>query len=75
MIDLSIIIVNYNDEKFLKDCLSSVYNETPHISFEIIFVDNHSSDNSVELVKREFPKVKIIRNQENLGFCKANNQG
>ena len=75
MTDLSIIIVNYNDEKFLKDCLSSVYNETPHISLEIIFVDNNSSDNSVELVKREFPKVKIIRNKENLGFCKANNQG
>ncbi len=75
MIDLSIIIVNYNDQRFLKDCLSSVYNETSHIKFEIIFVDNNSSDASVEFVRREFPKVKIIQNKENLGFCKANNQG
>ena len=75
MTDLSIIIVNYNDQRFLKDCLSSVYNETPHIKFEIIFVDNNSSDNSVALVRQEFPKVKIIQNKENLGFCKANNQG
>jgi len=75
MIDLSIIIVNYNDEKFLKDCLNSVFNETKKHSFEIIFIDNNSSDNSIELISKTFPKVKIIRNKANLGFCKANNIG
>lgn len=75
MIDLSIIIVNYNNEKFLKDCLGSIYNATKKTSFEIIFIDNNSSDSSLELVAREFPKVKVIRNNKNLGFCKANNQG
>lgn len=75
MIDLSIIIVNYNDERYLKECLYSVYAETKRSSFEIIFIDNHSSDNSVGLVAKHFPDVKIIKNSSNLGFCRANNQG
>ncbi len=75
MIDLSIIIVNYNDERFLKDCLNSVYKGTHKVSFEILFIDNNSSDNSVKLVSEQFPKVKITKNQKNLGFCKANNIG
>ena len=75
MIDLSIIIVNYNGEKLLGDCLRSIYNSTGKISFEIILVDNHSSDNSLRLVKEQFPRVTILENEENLGFCKANNQG
>jgi|GEM_PF-409682 len=75
MTDLSIIIVNHNNERFLKDCLSSAYNTPKKIGLEVIFIDNNSSDNSLELVTREFPQVKIIKNQKNLGFCKANNQG
>lgn len=75
MHDLSIIIVNYNDSKFLQDCLSSVYDKTRKISFEIIFVDNNSCDNSLEIVSKSFPRVKIIKNEQNLGFCKANNIG
>jgi len=75
MIDLSIIIVNYNGEKYLKECLGSVYARTRKSSFEVIFVDNNSTDLSVELVKSKFRQVKIIENRSNLGFCKANNQG
>ncbi|MFH1386314.1 MAG: lipid-A-disaccharide synthase-related protein [bacterium] len=75
MIDLSVIIVNYNGEKYLKDCLSSIYQSTKNINFEIIFVDNHSADNSVDIIKTNFPKVIIIENKNNHGFCRANNQG
>lgn len=75
MTDLSIIIVNYNGSKFLEDCLNSVYRGTNKTDFEFIFIDNHSSDNSVEIVRANFPRVRIIENQQNLGFCKANNQG
>lgn len=75
MIDLSIIIVNYNNIRFLEACLNSVYNSTHRASFEIIFVDNGSTDNSFDIVKTKFPKVRIIENRENLGFGKANNRG
>jgi len=75
MIDLSIIIVNYNNKQFLPDCLSSIYQSTKKISLEVIFVDNNSSDNSVAFVKEKFPQVKIIQNKTNLGFCRANNKG
>jgi hypothetical protein len=75
MNDISIIIVNYNNIRFLEACLNSVYNSTHRANFEIIFVDNKSIDNSVELVKSKFPTVRIIENKENLGFGKANNKG
>src|SRR3989339_1210784 len=75
MLDLSIIIVNYNDSRFIEDCISSVYRSTHKISFEIIFVDNKSTDRSVEIVQTKFPKVKIIQSPKNLGFCGGNNKG
>jgi GT2 family glycosyltransferase len=70
---LSIIIVNYNGGKDLKPCLTSVYRETKAISFEVILVDNGSTDGSVEIVEENFPQVRIIRNEENRGFAAANN--
>lgn len=70
---LSIVIVNYNGGKVLSPCLTSVYRETQGISFEVILVDNASTDGSVEVVERDFPKVKIIRNAVNRGFAAANN--
>jgi len=72
--ELSIIIVNWNTRDLLRDCLNSVYSETRATSFEVFVVDNASSDSSVEMVKKEFPQVRLIENQENLGFAKANNQ-
>jgi GT2 family glycosyltransferase len=70
---ISIVIVNFNVENFLQLCLSSVYKATTNLEAEIWVVDNHSSDNSVEMVKTRFPDVKLIVNSENLGFSKANN--
>lgn len=73
--DISIIIVNYNVEHFLSLCLESVFASKGQIDLEVIVVDNHSSDHSVEMVKRDFPQCRLLVNQENLGFSKANNLG
>ena len=71
---VSIVIVNWNGRRFLKDCLESVYSEG-FSSLEVIFVDNGSTDGSVEFVRNNFPGVVLIENSENLGFAGANNQG
>lgn len=75
MIDLSISIANHNNKECLQSCLGSIYSHTPETSFEVIVVDNGSSDGSVEVVKQAFPLVNVIENSENRGFVKANNQG
>lgn len=71
---LSIIIVNYNVQFFLENCLHSVFKALKNLDAEVIVVDNNSVDGSVSMVKDKFPNVKLIENQENLGFSKANNQ-
>ena len=73
--DLSIIIVNWNTSSILKDCLESLFKQTYGISFEVIVVDNGSSDDSVLMVKNIFNSVILIQNRENRGFAAANNQG
>lgn len=71
-----IVILNYNGEGFILDCLESVKKLTSeNFKLEIVVVDNGSTDNSVKLIKRKFPKVRLIENKENLGFCKGNNIG
>ncbi|MFA4967662.1 MAG: glycosyltransferase family 2 protein [Candidatus Margulisiibacteriota bacterium] len=75
MTDLSIIIVNLNNSKILKECLDSVYKTTKKYKFEIMVVDNGSIDGSQSMIKELFPQVKLIENNKNLGFAKANNQG
>ncbi len=75
MIDLSIIIVNYNVKAFLQNCLISIQKGVNNISHEIIVVDNASDDGSVEFIKKNFPKVTLIEAKTNLGFSKANNLG
>ena len=75
MIDVSIIIVNWNIRDILRDCLRSVYEQTKVIAFEVIVIDNSSSDDSVAMVREEFPQVILIENLENRGFAAANNQG
>lgn len=75
MIDVSIIIVNWNTRDILRECLASIYLQTEGISYEIIVIDNASSDSSAEMVKREFSQVLLLENQENRGFAAANNQG
>lgn len=76
MIDVSIVIVNWNTKQLLIDCIDSLFRETHDCSLEIIVVDNASSDGSAEAVEERFnDKVIVIRNKENLGFAKANNVG
>ncbi|WP_171172428.1 glycosyltransferase family 2 protein [Ruegeria sp. HKCCA0370] len=71
---VSIVIVNWNTRDILRDCLMSISRQTrkPH---EVIVVDNASSDGSVDLVRDEFPDVRLIANDTNRGFSAANNQG
>jgi len=72
--DVSIIIVNWNTCDVLRNCLVSIYENTKDIEFEVIVIDNMSSDNSVSMIKATFPQVKLIENSENRGFATANNQ-
>ena len=71
---VSIVIVNWNGRKYLEKCLSSAYAQT-YQNFEIVFVDNGSSDGSVAFVAQSFPETNIIENKENLGFAEGNNVG
>jgi GT2 family glycosyltransferase len=71
--DLSVIILNYNTKQLLKDCLSSIFASGRSESWEVIVSDNGSTDGSLDMVKQEFPQVKIIANNANLGFSKGNN--
>jgi GT2 family glycosyltransferase len=75
---ISIIIVNYNTQQLLFECLKSIYNpklkEMDNL-IETIVIDNASSDDSQIMLAKCFPKVKIINNTKNIGFGKANNQG
>jgi len=73
--DLSIIIVNWNTKDLLSQCIESIKAHTKRTSFEIIVVDNFSSDGSPGMVEESFPDVFLIKNKKNNGFGKANNQG
>jgi len=72
---LSVIIVNYNVQYFLENCLNSVYNSSKDLDFEVLVVDNNSVDGSLQMLKEKFPQTTIIANKDNKGFSKANNQG
>ena len=74
-IDISIVIVSYNVGEYLRNCLESIIRHSSPLTVEIIVVDNYSEDGSVEMVRMEFPSVKLIANDENHGFSRANNQG
>src|SRR3990167_9054891 len=70
MIKLSIIIVNYNTKELVSGCIDSIYKSKPKLKFEIIVVDNASSE-PIPFSKH----YQLIKNKENLGFARANNQG
>lgn len=72
---LSVIIVSWNAKDYLVTCLHSLIQELIGVDAEIIVVDNYSSDGSSDIVEKIFPAVKLIRNDQNLGFAKANNIG
>lgn len=75
MIELSVIIPNWNTKEFLKNCIHSIIKQVSKYQFEIIVVDNASHDGSKEFVKENFPQVKLICNDINFGFAKACNIG
>jgi N-acetylglucosaminyl-diphospho-decaprenol L-rhamnosyltransferase len=74
-LDLATIIVNYNTSSLLRDCLQSVYASRGQLSMVVCVVDNASPDDSVAMVRAEFPQVHMIANADNAGYPQANNQG
>jgi GT2 family glycosyltransferase len=72
---VAIIIVSWNTAEYLRLCLISLFRYCQNVSCEIIVVDNDSQDDSVELVRNNFPTVRLICNSKNVGFAKACNQG
>lgn len=75
MLDLSIVVVNWNTRDILSQCLASIYAYPPGSEFEVLVVDNASTDGSQRMVQRRFPHVHLIANPDNVGFARANNQG
>jgi hypothetical protein len=72
---LSVIIVSWNTRDQLCDCLDSIFCGRPDFELDVIVVDNASDDGSREMVRREFPRVRLIENKENAGFAAACNRG
>lgn len=72
---VSIIIVNYNTRNLLENCINSIKTYTIELNYEIIVVDNASSDGSEEMVKKNFPEIKFVQSGANIGFGRANNLG
>lgn len=70
-----IVIANWNQRKLLEECLISIKGCTDYPNFKVIVVDNGSIDSSVDMIRRNFSWIKLIENEVNLGFAKANNQG
>ncbi len=72
---LSIVIVTYNSEEYIRDCLGSIQQKTKDLKYEVICVDNNSHDRTAQIIKKDFPDVRIIYNNENKNFAYATNQG
>jgi len=78
VVDLSVIIVNWNVRELLRACLASVRSDVQTLqrcNVETLVVDNASNDGSLEMLQAEFPQVRVIANERNLGFTRGNNQG
>jgi GT2 family glycosyltransferase len=75
LMNLSIIIVNWNSAEFAKNCIQSIRETTQHVGYEIIVVDNASRDDSFLVLAQAFPDVTLLRSERNLGFAGANNLG
>ena len=75
MIDASVVVVSYNTRDLLRNCLASIDVGATGVQVETIVVDNASPDGSADMVAREFPSVRLIRNEHNDGFAAANNIG
>ena len=71
---VSVVMVTLNASSFIRDVLDSLRGQSFR-NFEIIIVDNGSTDGTIELLEKGYPEAKLIKNKENLGFPQANNQG
>ena len=75
LMDISIVILNYNDKEYLRECLQSLQHCSHSRQVEILVSDNASTDGSIEMVEAEFPRARLLKNKENLGFTRGNNVG
>src|ERR1700712_125022 len=75
MLDLTIIIPNYNTRELLRQCLASIYEFTHGINFEVICIDDNSRDGSADMVASQFPQVILIQNKIGQRYAKNNNLG
>lgn len=73
--DISIIIVNWNVKELLRNCLHALLEAGAGLALEIIVVDSASTDGSVQMVRQEFPQVRLVASAENLGYSRGNNTG
>ena len=74
MPDISVILVSYNTIEMTKTALSHLFSSSHHLEMEVIVIDNASKDNSAEILRQEFPQIRLIENKRNVGFGRANNQ-
>jgi GT2 family glycosyltransferase len=74
-IDLSVVVASYNTRDLLRGCLASIYAGTANLGLEVIVVDDCSPDDSVEMVRNEFPQACLLVNPRNLRYAKTNNRG
>lgn len=72
-IDISIAIVTYNNSNVIKKCLDSIFETIKNLKFELIIVDNSSSDDTIEIIENNFKNIKLIQNNKNIGFSAAHN--
>ena len=73
--ELSIICVNWNSLDYLLECVASIYEHSAGVSFELIVVDNASPESGVDILARQFPLIRLVRSNRNVGFARANNLG
>ncbi len=73
--NLSIVIVTWNSQEFIRNCLDSIFLSQVNFSSEVIVVDNNSSDETAKTVEQLYPQVNLIQNKKNSGYAKGNNQG
>jgi N-acetylglucosaminyl-diphospho-decaprenol L-rhamnosyltransferase len=73
--DVSIVLVCWNNISYLESCLRSLYESNLHHRYEVVVVDNGSTDGSQELLRQKFPQVRLVQNERNVGLSRASNQG
>jgi len=74
-LDVSVVIASYNTRSMLESCIESIHESVDAITYEIICVDDSSSDGSADMVRQNFPDVRLVENTDNLGYTKSNNIG